>query len=99
MKRGIPKKTQKQPIRKTTRITYSASQSGFLDSSPILLGSELCFVQIDKKNKVYRVLALNAPSLCFALGNGKDVEECKRNAREKLVNCGARVLEEVRVRK
>lgn len=99
MKRGIPKPKTKTKLRQTTRLTYTPSKPGFLESSPFLLGSELCVVEIDKVNKLYRVLDLREKRICYTLGNGKNVDDCKKNARNKLVEVGACIFDEVRTKK
>lgn len=95
MKRGIPKPKTKEPIRETTRLTYAITE-GLIESSPILIGSEICIVQIDKGNKVYRIVDVQTKKFCFALGSGRDVEDLKKKARKRLVECSASIYAEIR---
>lgn len=98
MTRGIPKK-EKNYIRKATRLSYKPYKPGFIESCPVLLGSEIVVIQIDKVNKLYRVLDIKTRRLCFLLGQGKTIDECKKNARKRLIHCSASILDEVRIRK
>lgn len=95
MKRGIPKPKTKEYIRETTRLTYKTTE-GLIESSPVLLGSEICIVQIDKTNKVYRILDLKTKKFCFMLGSGRDVEDLKKKARKRLLECKASIYQEIR---
>lgn len=97
--RGIPKPKTKNYLRKSTRITYTDTDSGFAESNTLLLGSEIVVIQIDKTNKVFRVLDARTKKLCFSLGQGEDVADCKRNARAILIKNSASLLDEVRVKR
>lgn len=100
MARGIPNKDKpkKQELRETTRLSYTTSE-GSITSSRVLLGSTLVVVLIDKKNLVYRIVDANEPKFCFALGKGNNTDECKKNARKKLMECNATIFEEARMKK
>ena len=97
-KRGIPKPKAKIAIRKTTRISYK-EVDGFVESSPVLLGSELVLIQIDRNTNIFRILDIKTKRLCFSLGQGSSVVNAKKLARDRLIDNRASILDEVRVRK
>lgn len=97
-KRGIPKKPEKNYMRKTTRLSYS-EVNGLQESSPVLLGCEIVIVQIDPKEKTCRIIDSATKRIVFSFWKGLDVEDCKREARDRLVKNSASLMSEVRVRK
>ena len=96
-KRGIPKqRKQKEYLRETTRLNYHVISDEISESSAVLLGSEIVIVQINRKDKTFKVVDAKTKKLIFIMGNGNDVEDCKRKARERLMYNSASLYEEVR---